>query len=290
LELNVIYTTLISAPDLIANISQPNWAIIDCRFSLADPDLGRQNYMEAHIPGAVYAHLDEDLCSPWIKGETGRHPLPDIEAFTEKVGDWGINSSSKVIAYDDAGGSMAAARLWWLMRWLGHYSVAVLDGGWQSWLNTGEPVTSGQEERSSSMFIPRIKQRRLIETSEILARLQDPDFRLLDSRDETRYKGEFEPIDPVAGHIPGALSFPHQEVLDEQGKFLPSEVLRQLFQPLLGDIPAKDTAFYCGSGVTSAQNVLAMAYAGLGDARLYAGSWSEWITDPERPIATSDRY
>lgn len=286
----MIYTTLISVPELIPEIGDPNWVIIDCRFSLDDPEYGRQNYIDAHIPGAVYAHLDEDLSSPVIEGVTGRHPLPSVEAFTEKLGDWGINSSSKVISYDDAGGSMAAARLWWLMRWLGHYAVAVLDGGWQSWLNASKPVTSGQEERSSSMFIPRVKQRRLIETSEILARLQDPEFRLLDSRDEARYRGEVEPIDPVAGHIPGALSFPHQNVLDEQGKFLPPEVLRQLFQPLLGDIPAKDTAFYCGSGVTSAQNVLALAHSGLGDARLYAGSWSEWITDPERPIATSDRY
>ncbi|MES0360356.1 MAG: sulfurtransferase [Anaerolineales bacterium] len=286
----MIYTTLISAPDLIANISEPNWVIIDCRFSLADPDLGRQNYMEAHIPGAVYAHLDEDLCSPWIKGETGRHPLPSVEAFVEKIGDWGINSSSKVIAYDDAGGSMAAARLWWLMRWMGHYSVAVLNGGWQSWLEAGEAVSSGLEERPSSMFVPRIKQRLLIETSEILARLQDPDFRLLDSRDESRYRGEVEPIDPVAGHIPGALSSPHQSVLDTHGKFLAPEDLRQHFQVLLGDIPAKNTVFYCGSGVTAAQNVLALAYSGLGDARLYAGSWSEWITDPERPIATKDQF
>ena len=286
----MIYTTLISVPELKPSIDDPNWVIIDCRFSLDDPEYGRQKYIDAHIPGAVYAHLEEDLSSPVIEGVTGRHPLPSSEAFADKLGDWGINSSSKVISYDDAWGSMAAARLWWLMRWLGHYAVAVLDGGWQSWLNAGEPVRSGEESRSSSMFIPRIKQRRLIETSEILARLQDPEFRLLDSRDEARYRGEVEPIDPVAGHIPGALSFPHQNVLDEQGKFLPPEVLRQLFQPLLGDIPAKNTAFYCGSGVTSAQNVLALAHSGLGDARLYTGSWSEWITDPERPIATSDRY
>ena len=139
-------------------------------------------------------------------------------------------------------------------------------------------------------MLPRIKQRLLIETSEILARLQDPDFRLLDSREEIRYRGEIEPIDPVAGHIPGALSSPHQAVLDSLGKFLAPEDLRQHFQVLLGDIPAKNTVFYCGSGVTAAQNVLALAYSGFGDARLYAGSWSEWITDPERPIATKDQF
>ena len=285
----MIYTTLISVPELVPNIGDPNWAIFDCHYTLDDPEHGRQNYLEAHIPGAVYAHLDEDLCSPWIEGETGRHPLPSIEAFAEKLGDWGINSSSKIIAYDNAGGSMAASRLWWLMRWLGHYSVAVLDGGWQEWLDSGQPVRSGVESRSSSMFIPRQRSRWLIETGELLNRLEDPSLLLVDSRAEERYRGEVEPIDPVAGHIPGALNAPHQKVLDGEGKFLPPAALLKHFGELLGDFSANDTLFYCGSGVTAVQNILAVAHAGLGDARLYAGSWSEWITDPERPIATNDR-
>ena len=286
----MIYTTLISVLELVPNIGDPNWVIVDCRYTLGDPEHGRQNYIEAHIPGAVYAHLDEDLCSLWIKGETGRHPLPSIKAFADKLGDWGINSSSKIIAYDDAGGSMAASRFWWLMRWLGHYTVAVLDGGWQEWLKSGQPVRSGAESRSSSIFIPRQRSRWLIETDELLTRLEDPSLILVDSRVAERYRGEVEPIDPVAGHIPGAFNAPHQNVLNEEGKFLPPNALRKHFAELLGDFSAKDTVFYCGSGVSAVQNILAVAHTGLGDARLYAGSWSEWITDPERPIATNDRY
>lgn len=284
----MIYTTLISVPELIPKIGDSNWAIIDCRFSLADPDLGRQNYLDAHIPGALYAHLDNDLCSPVIEGQTGRHPLPSIETFTEKLGGWGINSSVKVVVYDDAGGAMAASRLWWLLQLLGHYAVAVLDGGWQEWIKSGQPVRKGEESRSSSMFIPRKRQGLLIETGEILNRLQDPSLILIDSRAEERFRGEVEPIDPIAGHIPGALLSPHQNVLDEEGKFLSKEALRDQFKPLVGKIPAKDTVFYCGSGVTAAQNVLAFSHAGLGDARLYAGSWSEWITDNQRPVATGN--
>jgi thiosulfate/3-mercaptopyruvate sulfurtransferase len=254
----MIYSTLISVPELIPNIGDPNWVIIDCRFSLEDPESGRQGYLDAHIPGALYAHLDEDLCGPVIKGQTGRHPLPSIESFTEKLGDWGINSSVKVVAYDDAGGAMAASRLWWLLRWLGHYAVAVLDGGWREWLSSGQPVRSGV----------------------------DPGLLIVDSRAEERYRGEVEPIDPVAGHIPGAINAPHQNVLNEHNRFLEPEKLQAYFTKLLGDFSTKETVFYCGSGVTAVQNVLALAHAGLGDARLYAGSWSEWITDPARPIAT----
>jgi thiosulfate/3-mercaptopyruvate sulfurtransferase len=282
----MIYTTLISVPELTPIIGDPNWAIIDCRFSLTDPDQCRQNYLEAHIPGALYAHLDEDLCSPVVEGQTGRHPLPSIETFAEKLGDWGINSSVKVVAYDDAGGAMAASRIWWLLRWLGHYAVAVLDGGWQEWLNSGQPVRSGVESRSSSMFIPRSRRDWLIDTERLLPRLQDPGLVVVDSRATERYRGEVEPIDPVAGHIPGSINAPHLDILDEKGKFLPPGELRKHYTELLGDFTAKNTVFYCGSGVTAAQNVLAVAHAGLGDTCLYAGSWSKWITDPSRPIAT----
>jgi len=284
----MIYTTLISVPQLISEIGDLDLVIIDCRFSLADPELGRQAYLKAHIPGAIYAHLDEDLCSPVIRGLTGRHPLPSVEKFTEKLEDWGISSSSQVVVYDDAGGAMAASRLWWLWCWLGHYAVAVLDGGWQAWMKSGEAVRGGQETRSSSMFIPRVQRESLIEKDEILARLHDTNFLLVDSREEARYRGEVEPIDPVAGHIPGAVSSPHLNLLDEEGKFLPSVALRGYFLPLIGKTSPRDTVFYCGSGVTATQNILALEYAGIGEARLYAGSWSEWIADPERPIATGE--
>lgn len=282
----MIYTTLIPVSDLIPHIGDPDWAIFDCRFSLEDPEWGRQSYLEAHIPGAIYAHLDEDLCSPIILGKTGRHPLPSIENFTDKLENWGVSSSTKVVAYDEAGGAMAASRLWWLLRWLDHYSVAVLDGGWQEWLNSGQPVRSGSEYRSSAMFIPRRRSNWLIETDQLVKRLHDPGLILIDSRIPERFRGEIEPIDPVAGHIPGAINAPHLDVLDEQGKFLPPADLRKYFIEKLGKPSAREAVFYCGSGVTAVQNVLAAAYAGLGDARLYAGSWSEWINDPTRPVAT----
>ena len=180
---------------------------------------------------------------------------------------------------------MAASRLWWLLGGLGHYAVAVLDGGWQAWLDSGGPTRSGLETRSSRSFIPRIKHSRLIETGEILTRLHDPGLLLVDSRAEERYRGEVELIDPVAGHIPGAILAPYEEVLDAGGYFLPADQLRSHFKQLMGDTSAKHTVFYCGSGVTAVQNILAVAHAGLGNSRLYAGSWSEWITDPNRPIA-----
>lgn len=284
----MIYTTLISVPQLISESRNPDFAIIDCRYSLADPELGRQNYLEAHIPGAIYAHLDDDLSSPVIEGVTGRHPLPSVENFTDKLSDWGISASSQVVVYDDAGGAIAASRLWWLLRWLGHNAVSVLDGGWQAWLKSGETVRGSMEKRSSRLFIPRVLQGRLIEKNEILARFHDSNFLLLDSRDVDRYRGEVEVIDPVAGHIPGALPSPHRNILDAQGKFLSPEALRHYFQPLLGETLPRDTVFYCGSGVTAAQNVLAMEHAEMGEARMYVGSWSEWIIDTERPIATGE--
>ena len=181
---------------------------------------------------------------------------------------------------------MAASRLWWLLGWLGHYAVAVLDGGWQAWLDSGGPTRGGPETRSSSSFIPRIKHTHLIETDEILKRLADPGLLLVDSRAGERYRGEIEPIDPVAGHIPGAILSPHEDVLDPDGYFLPKDQLQNHFKHLLGATSARNTVFYCGSGVTAVQNILAVAHAGLGNARLYAGSWSEWITDPVRPVAT----
>lgn len=281
----MIFTTLASAADLKTEFSDSRLVIVDCRFSLEDPDLGRTQYLESHIPGAVYAHLDEDLCSPLIPGVTGRHPMPHAEQLADKLGDWGIDSSSKIVVYDDASGAMAASRLWWLLGWLGHYAVAVLDGGWQAWLDSGGPTRSGLETRSSRSFIPRIKHSRLIETAEILTRLHDPGLLLVDSRAEERYRGEVELIDPVAGHIPGAILAPYEEVLDAGGYFLPADQLRSHFKQLMGDTSAKHTVFYCGSGVTAVQNILAVAHAGLGNSRLYAGSWSEWITDPNRPIA-----
>lgn len=282
------YSTLISVEGLATHIDDPEWAIFDCRFSLEDPDLGCRSYLEAHIPGAVYVDLDDDLCSPVITGVTGRHPLPTIESMAERLSEWGIDDSVQVVAYDDAGGAMAASRLWWILHWMGHESAAVLNGGWTQWLKGEHTVSSGSETREARQFNPQVQSSLLIEAEEIQERLSVPSLTLIDSRAPERYRGEIEPIDPVAGHIPGALLAPHLNVLDSDGVFLSANKLRNYFNSLLGDVPAEDTAFYCGSGVTAVQNVLALKHAGMGNARLFAGSWSEWITDPDRPISTGD--
>lgn len=279
------YTTLISTTVLANHLTDPDWALMDCRFSLDDPERGRRDYQPAHIPGAVYAHLNEDLSGPVIPGRTGRHPLPEVEVIAHTLSQWGIDASVQVVAYDDAGGSIAA-RLWWMLRWLGHDAVAVLDGGWPQWQREGRPVRSGTESRAPRTFVPHPQPHLLASTSEIESSLLDHTSRLLDARAVERYRGEVEPIDPVAGHIPGAISAPFTENLNPDGCFRSPEEIRARFQALLREAPIDRVICYCGSGVTAAHNLLALAHAGLGDARLYAGSWSEWITDPHRPIET----
>lgn len=280
------HTTLISTSELAEHLTDSDWAVVDCRFALADPERGQRDYQQAHIPGAVYAHLNEDLSGPIIPGKTGRHPLPEVDVIAQKLSNWGIDPNVQVVAYDDAGGSMAAARLWWLLRWLGHEAIAVLDGGWLRWLREGRETRSGVEVRSPRSFTPNPRPKLVVSASEVLAALNDPDRRLFDSRSADRYQGENETIDPVAGHIPGAICAPYADNLRSDGLFKSPEGLRARFQALLGDVPPERTTFYCGSGVTAAHNLLALAHARLGDARLYAGSWSEWITDPAHPIKT----
>ncbi len=277
------YTTLIQPSDLAAHLGDPGWAVVDVRFSLDDPARGRRAYAEAHIPGATYAHLDEDLSGPVRPGVTGRHPLPTPEAFAATLGRLGIGNTTQVVAYDDAGGAIAA-RLWWMLRWLGHDAVAVLDGGFPAWQAGGYAVRGGEEVPAPARFVPHPRPALLADVEDIVRRA--PGVRLLDARAAERYRGEVEPIDPVAGHIPGALSAPFRENLDDRGRFLPPDVLRRRFERLLGGAPQADVICYCGSGVTAAHNLLALAHAGFAGARLYPGSWSHWITDPERPVAT----
>jgi thiosulfate/3-mercaptopyruvate sulfurtransferase len=278
------YTTLISTAELAEHLADPDWAVVDCRFSLEDRERGRHDYQQAHIPSAFYAHLEEDLSGPVIPGQTGRHPLPEIDGLARRLSEWGLDSRVQVVAYDDASGAMAAARLWWLLRWLGHEAVAVLDGGWPPWQREGRPTQSGVECRAPRTFIPQPRPELLASASEVLALLNNPNFHLIDARSPERYRGEHEPIDPIAGRIPGAVCAPYLENLGSDSLFLPPEQLRARFESLLENAPPDRAIFYCGSGVTAAHNLLALAHAGLGDARLYAGSWSEWITDPERPI------
>jgi thiosulfate/3-mercaptopyruvate sulfurtransferase len=282
------YTTTISIEMLSRSQGDPHWAILDCRFSLADPDAGRLAYRAAHIPGAVYVHLNDDLSAPAVPGRTGRHPLPSIETLAENFSRWGIERGVQVVVYDDnPGGSGAiAARCWWSLRYLGHAAVAVLDGGWQHWRAAGLPVRDGVEERPRRQFTADLQSGMLASLADVVAAQLDPACRLFDSRSADRYRGENETIDPVAGHIPGAISAPFAENLAADGLFLSPQALITRFEKLLGGEAPEKAIFYCGSGVTAGHNLVAAAHAGLGMPRLYLGSWSEWITDPSRPVAT----
>ncbi len=282
-------TTLISPDELQSSLADPACVLIDCRFSLTDTDLGRNGYLANHIPGALYAHLDDDLSGPVVKGQTGRHPLPSVEQFVDTLSAWGIGAGVQVVAYDDTGGSMAA-RLWWMLRWLGHEDVAVLNGGWQAWNAAGHPVRSGPESpeprgwRGRREFEARPRPELVADATEVERIRNHDSYVLCDCRGADRFRGENETIDPVAGHIPGAISLPYAGNLTEDKTFRPAAELKQRFEHSLGRTPSENVVLYCGSGVTAAHNALAIAYAGLGDARLYPGSWSEWITDPRRPI------
>jgi len=283
----VIHSTLIDPEVLATRLADPGWAVVDCRFTLTDPARGERDYLAAHIPGAVYAHLDRDLAGPVVPGRTGRHPLPDVAAFAGTLGRWGIGPGVQVVAYDDAGGAIAA-RLWWLLRWLGHGAAAVLDGGWQAWAAAGRPARSGREARPARVFAPAPRPD-LVAGAAAVERLRArPDGRLLDARAADRFRGENETIDPVPGHIPGARSVPFAANLGPDGRFKSPADLRARFEGALAGAPPDQAVVYCGSGVTAAHDLLAMAHAGLGMAKLYAGSWSEWITDPARPVATGD--
>lgn len=282
-----MYKTLVSAQELKQHIKDPSWLIFDCRFSLADKEKGRSDYKTSHIEGAQYLHLDEDLSGQIIPGQTGRHPLPDPTSFAERLAQCGVTSSSQVVAYDDAGGAIAS-RLWWMMQWVGHDAAAVLDGGWQAWTREELPVKSGVETRPGATFTPQVRQEMVAEIREVDRKRNDPNFLLLDARGADRYRGENETIDPVAGHIPGAISEPYAENLRSNGTFHSISYLANRFRAPHEEANPERTIVYCGSGVTACHNILAMAHAGLGRARLYPGSWSEWIIDPSRPTATGN--
>ena len=276
-------TTLISTSELQPHLTDENWAIVDCRFDLARPEWGFGEYQKSHIPGAIYAHIDKDLAGP-VTPVSGRHPLPDIDAFVRRLEAWGIGDETQVVAYDTSGGSFAV-RLWWLLRWLGHPAVAVLDGGFPKWEAEGRPTTVGIETRPPAEFHPSPDWSIIATADEVDRIRQDPDYLLIDARAPERYRGEVEPIDPVAGHIPGAINRFYGLNLGPDGTFLPPEALRRQFQQLIGSIPPDHVVVYCGSGVTSIHHLLALELAGLPGPRLYAGSWSEWIRDPKRPVA-----
>jgi thiosulfate/3-mercaptopyruvate sulfurtransferase len=278
------YKHLITALELATHLDDPDWVIIDSRFKLANPGQGRKDYVSAHISGAVYAHLDEDLSGPIVKGVTGRHPMPEVGKITAVFSTLGIDSNVQVVAYDDVGGALAAGRVWWLLRWLGHEQAALLDGGWQAWVNNGFPMKGGKETREPRVFIPHLHNELIVSTEEVEKMCKDPLYRVLDARTAERYRGENETIDPVAGHIPGAISAPYPDNLNPDGTFRSDESLAEKYKQLVEGVPIDHVTAYCGSGVTATHDILAMMKAGLGEARLYAGSYSEWITDPKRRV------
>jgi thiosulfate/3-mercaptopyruvate sulfurtransferase len=276
------YRTLISPQQLSTVGPVPDQVVIDCRFDLADNDSGYAAYREGHIPGAYYAHLEQDLSAPVSTG-SGRHPLPDWRRFAELLGQWGLHPDSQVIVYDQDNGAYAA-RLWWMLRAVGHRAVAVLDGGWPAWLAAGGLIST-ELPPGHTLHYTLGSGTGWVTTSEIMDNLRDGQFILVDARSETRFRGEQEPIDPVAGHIPGAVNYPFTCNLRANGCFKSSDQLRAEWQALIGNRDARSVVHMCGSGVTACHNLLAMEQAGLGGSRLYVGSWSEWIRDASRPVA-----
>jgi len=278
-----MYRTLIDVEALAA--LEGAALILDCRFNLADTAAGEQAYAESHLPGALYAHLDRDLSSP-IRAKSGRHPLPDPAWLYAKLVAAGLTAKRQVVVYDDAGGA-TAARAWWLLRWLGHEAVAVLDGGWQAWVEAGQALESDRTQQlSAEQPIPvTTDAAQLIEVQALQQALASAEVLLVDARAAERYRGEVEPIDAIAGHVPGAINAPLTDNL-QGGRFLAPERLRERWSALLAGRDAASVVHMCGSGVTACHNLLAMEHAGFSGSRLYAGSWSEWIRDPERPRAT----
>ncbi|MBI3402420.1 MAG: sulfurtransferase [Acidobacteria bacterium] len=278
------FTTLISTDVLASRIADPTFAIVDCRFKLDDPAWGERECSAAHIPGAVYADLDRDLSSAKT-GTNGRHPLPDARALAGTFSLLGIASGVQVVAYDQNHG-MFASRLWWLLRWLGHDAVAVLDGGIAKWIAEGRATRTGAEHRAPAAFTGSPRADMVVDVNGVAALTGRTGWRLVDARAPERFRGDVEPLDKVAGHIPGARNHFFQGNLDEHGSFRTPEALRAQFAATLGDVPADHVVCYCGSGVTACHNLLAMEHAGIKGAKLYPGSWSEWSAEPQRPVET----
>lgn len=277
------HTTLVD-PQTLADHLDVGWCVFDCRFALSDPPAGERAYRQGHIPGARYLHLDHDLAGP-VTPQSGRHPLPDPETLAGKLAAVGVSTGTQVVAYDDAAGAFAA-RLWWLLRWLGHSQVAVLDGGWQRWLRESRLVSVEIPANAARGNLRAHADRSLWrDAGQVLAQTRAGAGRLFDARAPERFRGEVEPIDPVAGHVPGAVNLPYAENVSENGCFKSAEALRARFLSALGGVAPAQAVSMCGSGVTACHNLLAMEIAGLKGAKLYAGSWSEWIRNPARPVA-----
>jgi thiosulfate/3-mercaptopyruvate sulfurtransferase len=276
-------TTLVSVSDLRQHLFNAGWCVVDCRHSLDNFEAGREQYRQGHVPGAVFAHVEDDL-SGRKTGRNGRHPLPAKESIAALFSSWGVGSETQLVAYDAAGGAFAS-RLWWLARWVGHAKVAVLDGGWPAWMAATDWSSTEPATREPGRFEIGPSLAPSVDAAEVLAMLGRSEKLVVDARAAERFEGRVEPLDPVAGHIPGTRNRPWQSNLDN-GLFKSPEALRREFDALLGGRPASDVTVLCGSGVTACHHLVAMAHAGLDGAVLYPGSWSEWVADPSRPVAT----
>lgn len=279
---------LIAPRQLAERLGEPRLVILDCRFALEDVDYGQRSYAEGHIAGAHFADLERDLSGPVVKGVTGRHPLPQPERLVERFRQWGISNDSEVVLYDDGPGAFAA-RAWWLLAWLGKRSgVSILDGGLKAWHAAGLPLSLDPADRHEGNFSGQPDPALVVSAEQLRERLGDPAMTLLDARGLPRFRGEVEPIDPVAGHIPGAQCAAFTDNLGADGQFLPVDQLKARFAALIGSRKPQELVAYCGSGVTACHNLFALSLAGYPLAPLYAGSWSEWITDAQRQVATGD--
>ena len=282
-----MYTTLIEPAELAAHTHDPDWVVLDCRFELAKPAWGEAEYARGHVPNALYAHLDRDLSSA-VTATSGRHPLPPRDGFSATLGRWGVDGKVQIVAYDQGTG-VYASRLWWLARWAGHVRVAVVNGGFAAWQQAGLPISDQPAVRRARSFVPSHVPAEFATTAEVAEILAAGELSrgqrvLVDARAADRFAGQNETLDPVAGHVPGARNHPFMRNLDARSRFLPAAALRsQWLETLQGQTPSNTIAM-CGSGVTACHNLLALEVAGLTGARLYAGSWSEWIRDAAHPV------
>ncbi len=278
------FNTLISASTLATHLTDANWIVCDCRHDLANYESGRRAYAEAHLPGARFLHLDEDLSGPKT-GVNGRHPLPHPITFTLRLAALGIDNNTQVIAYDAMGG-VYASRLWWMLRWVGHKNAAVLDGGIDAWVKAKQPVSAELPAIKPVRYNPNPISQLAVSANEVAANLDHQTLRVVDARSPDRFRGENETLDPVAGHIPGATNRFFKNNLTEDGCFKTADKLKQEFAAVLDTHAPNSVVHQCGSGVTACHNLLAMEVAGLSGSRLFPGSWSEWVSDRKRPVAT----
>ncbi len=281
-----MFKTLITPDQLVGILDSDKLVIVDCRFSLADTFAGQEAYQEAHLPNAVYAHLDEDLSGEIIPGTTGRHPLPKVDTFSKQLSRWGIDADTQVVCYDDKGGAIAS-RLWWMLQWLGHEKVAVLEGGIQAWQAQNHPLTDEITQATARQFKANPQKGIVVDATFVEKAIESEEYLILDARAAERYRGEHEPIDPIAGHIATAISAPFTENWDKDKNFLSKKELQNRFEKLLDGQSPESCIVYCGSGVTACHNILAMRHAGMEMPILYAGSWSDWITKEGRKVVTS---